>query len=50
MSLDMFYEAIETRDKKNKILNEFSIYNYLNVNPDKDKDFIESRIRYLPEI
>ena len=49
MSLDMFYEAIETRDKKHKILNEFSICNYLNVNPDKDKDFIESRIRYLPE-
>ena len=49
MSLDMFYEAIETRDKKHKILNEFSICNYLNENPDKHKDFVESRIRYLPE-
>ena len=30
--------------KSTKILNEFSICNYLNVNTDKDKDFIEDCI------
>ena len=47
---ELIYEAIETiRGKKHKILNEFSISNYLNVNTDKDKDFTEYRIRYLLE-
>ena len=47
---ELVYEAIETiRGKKHKIPNEFSIRNYLNVNTDKDKDFIEYRIRYLLE-
>ena len=47
---ELIYEAIETiRGKKHKISNEFSICNYLNVNTDKDKDFIEYRIRYLLE-
>ena len=47
---ELIYEAIETtRGKKHKIPNEFSICNYLNVNTDKDKDFIKYRIRYLPE-
>ena len=47
---ELIYEAIETiRGKKHKIPNEFSICNYLNVNTDKDKDFIEYRIRYLLE-
>ena len=47
---ESIYEAIETiRGKKHKIPNEFSICNYLNVNTDKDKDFIEYRIRYLQE-
>ena len=45
---ELIYEAVETRDK-HKIPNEFSICNYLNVNTDKDKDFIEYRIRYLLE-
>ena len=46
----LIYESIETkRGKKQKIPNEFSICNYLNVNIDKDKDFIEYRIRYLLE-
>ena len=45
---ELIYEAIETiRDKKHKISNEFSICNYLNVNSDKGKDFIEYCIRYL---
>ena len=44
------YEAIETvRGKKHKIPNEFSICNYLNINTNKDKDFIECRIKYLLE-
>ena len=47
---ELIYEAIETiRGKKHKILNEFSMSNYLNVNTDKDKDFTEYRIRYLLE-
>ena len=47
---ELIYEAIETiRGKKHKTSNEFSICNYLNVNTDKDKDFIECRIRYLLE-
>ena len=47
---ELIYEVIETiRGKKHKIPIEFSICNYLNVNTDKDKDFIEYRIRYLPE-
>ena len=45
---ELIYEAIETiRDKKHKIPNELSICNYLNVNTDKDEDFIECRVRYL---
>ena len=47
---ELIYEAIETiRGKKHKTPNEFSICNYLNVNTDKGKDFIECRIRYLLE-
>ena len=47
---ELIYEAIETiKGKKHNISNEFSICNYLNVNTDKDKDFIECRIRYLLE-
>ena len=47
---ELIYEAIETmRGKKHKIPNEFSLCNYLNVNTDKDKNFIEYRIRYLLE-
>ena len=47
---ELIYEAIETiRSKNHKTPNEFSIYNYLNGNTDKDKDFIEYRIRYLLE-
>ena len=47
---ELIYEAIETiRGKNCKTPNEFSIYNYLNGNTDKDKDFIEYRIRYLLE-
>ena len=47
---ELIYEAIETiRGKKYKIPNEFSISNYWNVNTDKDKDYIEYRIRYLLE-
>ena len=47
---ELICEAIETiRGKKHKILNEFSICNYLIVNTDKDKDFIEYRFRYLLE-
>ena len=47
---ELIYEAIETiRGKNHKTPNEFSIYNYLNGNADKDKDFIEYRIRYLLE-
>ena len=47
---ELMYEAIETiRGKKHKIPNEFSVYKYLNVNKDKDKDFIEYCIRYLLE-
>ena len=47
---ELIYEAIETiRGKKHKTPNEFSICNYLNVNTDKDKDFIECCIRYLLE-
>ena len=47
---ELIYEATETvRGKKHKIPNEFSICNYLNVNTDKDRDFIECRIRYLLE-
>ena len=46
----LIYEATEIiRGKKYKVLNEFSICNYLNVNTDKDKDFIECCIRYLLE-
>ena len=45
---ELIYEAIETiRGKKHKIPNELSICNYLNVNTDKDEDFIECRVRYL---
>ena len=48
---ELIYETIETRrGKKHKISNEYSMYNYLNINTDKDKDFIEYRIRYLLEI
>ena len=44
---ELIYEAIETiRAKEHKIPNEFSICNYLKVNIDKDKDFIEYSIRY----
>ena len=47
---ELVYEAIETiRGKKHKIVNEFSICNYLNINTDKDKDFIDYRFRYLLE-
>ena len=47
---ELIYEAIKTiRGKRHKIPNEFSICNYLNVNTDKDKDFIKYRIRYLLE-
>ena len=47
---ELIYEAIETaRGENHKIPNEFSICNYLNVNTDKDKDFIKYRIRYLLE-
>ena len=47
---ELIHEAIETiRGKKDKIPNKFSICNYLNVNTDKDKDFIECCIRYLLE-
>ena len=47
---ELIYEAIETtRCKKHKIQNEFPICNYLNTNTDKNKDFIECRIRYLLE-
>ena len=43
---ELIYEAIETiSGKKHKIPNEFYICNYL----DKDKDFIQDRIRYLLE-
>ena len=46
----LIYEATEIiRGKKHKVLNEFSICNYLNVNTDKDKDFTECCIRYLLE-
>ena len=39
---ELIYEGIETiRGKKYKIPDEISICNYLNVNTDKDKDFIE---------
>ena len=45
---ELIYETIETtRVKKDKIPNEFSICNYLNANIDKNKDFIQYRIRYL---
>ena len=38
---ELMYEATETiRGKKHRIPNEFSTCNYLNVNTDKDKDFI----------
>ena len=47
---ELVHEAIETiRGKKHKNVNEFSICNYLNINTDKDKDFIDYRIRYLLE-
>ena len=47
---ELIYEAIETiRGKKLKIPNALSICNYLNINTDKDKDFIEYRVRYLLE-
>ena len=47
---ELIYEAIERiRGKKHKTPNEFSICNYLNVNTEKDKDFIECHIRYLLE-
>ena len=47
---ELIYEAIETiSGKKYKIPNEFSICNHLNVNTDKNKDFIEYRIRYQLE-
>ena len=47
---ELIYEVIEAiRGKKHKTANEFSICNYLNVNADKDKDFIECRIRCLLE-
>ena len=42
-------KQLKQRRKKNKIPNEFSICNYLNVNTNKDKDFIECGIRYLLE-
>ena len=45
---ELINETIEkTRAKKHKIPNEFSICNYLNANIDKNKDFIQYRIRYL---
>ena len=45
---ELINETIEkTRVKKHKIPNEFSICNYLNANIDKNKDFIQYRIRYL---
>ena len=45
---ELIYEVIETiRGKQHKIPNKFSISNYLNVNTDKGKDFIQYRIRYL---
>ena len=44
---ELIYETIETiRGKKHKISNELSICNQINVNTDKDKDFIEYLIRY----
>ena len=47
---ELIYEAIETiLGKKDKIPNEFSTCNHLNVNTDKDADFTECRIRYLLE-
>ena len=47
---ELIYEEIETiKGKKHRIPNEFSICNYLNVNTDKDEDFIEYRIKYLLE-
>ena len=45
---ELIYE-VTIRAKKHKIRNAFSIRNYLNANTDKDKDFIEDRIRYLLE-
>ena len=46
----LIYEAIETiRGKKHKIPIEFSICSYLNINSDKDKDYIEYCIRYQLE-
>ena len=45
---ELIYE-VTRRGKKHKIRNAFSIRNYLNANTDKDKDFIEDRIRYLLE-
>ena len=46
----LIYEVIETvRGKKHKIPNEFSICTYLNINRDKDKDFIECCIKYVLE-
>ena len=45
---ELIYEVIETiRGKQHKIPNKISIRNYLNVNTDKGKDFIQYRIRYL---
>ena len=47
---ELIYEEIETiKGKKHKIPNEFSICNWLNVNTDKHKDFIECPIRWLLE-
>ena len=47
---ELTYEEIETiRGKQHKIPNEFSTCNYLNVNTEKYKDFIEYRIRCLLE-
>ena len=42
-------KQLKQRGKKHKIPNEFCICNYLNVNADKDKDFIKCGIRYLLE-
>ena len=45
---ELIYKVTETiRGKQHKIPNKFFVRNYLNVNPDKSKDFIQYRIRYL---
>ena len=46
----MIYGAIDTkRSKKHKIPNEFSIFKYLNVYINRDKNSIETSVRYLSE-